>query len=93
MDLTRAVIKVADHVKFTVVEREAIIIDTDSGKYLGLDEVGTRILEILSETGSAERVIQTLMKEYSVSEAQLKQDVEKFIEEFETRGLVEIREE
>jgi hypothetical protein len=33
------------------------------------------------------------MKEYSVSEAQLKQDVDNFIEEFKTRGLVEIREE
>jgi hypothetical protein len=92
MDITKVTVKVRDHVQFTVIDNEAVIIDVNSGKYLGLDEVGTRIWQVISETGSFAKVIEALLKEYQVSEDVLQRDVTKLIEEFSVRGFLEIEE-
>ena len=92
MDLTKARVRIPGHVRFTVIDNEAVIIDANTGMYLGLDEVGTRILQIISETGSTEHVIETLLHEYQISEETLRSDVINLVEEFRAKGIVEVEE-
>jgi len=92
MDITNATLRVRDHIQFTVIDNEAVILDLNSGMYLGLDEVGTRVLQTISETGNIQKAMQALLTEYQVSEDVLQSDVAKLVEEFIARGILEIEE-
>jgi hypothetical protein len=56
MEVTKATLRIRDHIQFTVIDNEAVILDLNSGMYLGLDEVGTRVLQTISETGNIRRL-------------------------------------
>lgn len=68
---------------------ESVLLDPVSGRYFGLNEVGTRIFELLSEPHTVSDLVSVLVQEYEVSEAQLSRDVEQFVSEMIARGLVE----
>lgn len=82
--------RLADHVTFAVVDGSAVILDAANGVYLGVNEVGTRILELLAESESIERVIDHLGAEYDVPEARLRHDVQELLEQMHTRGMIRV---
>ena len=92
MDITKATLRVRDHIQFTVIDNEAVILDLNNGMYLGLDEVGTRVLQTISETGSLQKAMQALLTEYQVSEDVLQSDIAKLVDEFIARGILEVEE-
>ncbi len=69
---------------------ETVILDLASGMYFGLDPVGARIWQLLSEGHHLGVVVSTLLTEYDVPEAQLRQDVNTLISELVSRGLVQL---
>jgi hypothetical protein len=69
---------------------ETVILDLTSGMYFGLDPVGARIWQLLSEGHQVDAVVTSLLNEYEVSEEQLRQDVETLVSELISRGLVEV---
>ena len=71
---------------------EAVLLDLASGTYFGLDEVGTRIWQLLGEHGSADAVVAALLDEYDVEEAQVRADLDRLIRELHGKGLVRIDE-
>jgi len=71
---------------------EAVLLDLASGTYFGLDEIGTRIWQLLGEHGSPERVVAALLAEYEVEEATLRADLDRLIGELHQKGLVRIDE-
>ncbi len=75
-----AVQKVAD---------EMVILDLDSGRYYGLDEVGARIVEILQEHGTTEAVLAALEAEYDASRETLQADLKTLLKRLEENGLVQ----
>ena len=74
------------------VSGETVLLDLDSENYFGLDEVGTRIWQLLQETGQLQVVYDTLLAEYAVAPAQLLQDLEKLLSEIQAAGLVRLTE-
>ena len=68
---------------------ESVLLDPVSGRYFGLNEVGTRIFELLSEPRSVSELVDVLVQEYEVGEGRLKRDVEQFVSDMMSRGLVE----
>jgi hypothetical protein len=71
---------------------EAVLLDLASGTYFGLDEIGTRIWELLGEHGSAEAVVAALLDEYDAEESRIRADLERLIGELQSKGLVRIDE-
>ena len=71
---------------------EAVLLDLASGTYFGLDEIGTRIWQLLGEHGFPERVVAALLAEYEVEEATLRADLDRLIGELHQKGLVRIDE-
>ncbi len=67
---------------------ETVILDLGSGMYFGLDPVGAKIWQLLSEGHQLDAVVSTLAAEYDVPEAQLRQDVNSLVSELVSRGLV-----
>ncbi len=72
------------------VSGETVLLDLESENYFGLDEVGTRIWQLIQETGSLRDVYDTLLAEYEVSEEQLRSDLENLVSEIEKLGLVSL---
>lgn len=61
-----------------------------SESYYGLDEVGTRVWQLLSETTSASAVVDALLDEYEVGTEQLRNDVERIVAELAKAGLISL---
>jgi hypothetical protein len=70
----------------TVVDGQAVIVMADSGQVTVLNEVGTRIWELIDGEHSLEQIIQAIMAEYEVTPEVAQQDTENFV-----NRLVEIQ--
>jgi hypothetical protein len=67
---------------------ELVILHLGSGTYFGLDEVGTRIWQLLGEGLSTAAVCDRLVEEYEVERAVLERDLEALIGELVEHELV-----
>src|SRR3954465_5350710 len=88
-DLTTRV-TVPESVLFRDLDGEAVLLETGSGRYYGLDEVGTRMWSLLQIHGETGAVCRALLAEYDVPEDRLRADLEKFVETLAARGLLEV---
>jgi Coenzyme PQQ synthesis protein D (PqqD) len=83
-------IRLSPEVLFRELEGEAVLLDLRSQRYFGLDEVGTRIWQLLSELGRREGVLERLLEEFEVDRQTLARDLEGFLARLETAELIEV---
>lgn len=81
-------IRISDDVVFRDLAGEAVILNLSSGVYFGLDEVGTRMWQLLSEHGDDTKALALLLDEYEVDAAQLRQDFDQLIGQLRAKGLI-----
>ncbi len=86
-------IRFPEDVSVSRVDDEMVLLDGKSGKYFGINAVGRRIFELLSENPDKKAVLETLMEEYDVEEDRLRADIDRFLSELKERGLAETDEE
>ena len=67
---------------------ETVLLDLESENYFGLDEVGTRIWQLIKETNDLNSIYNTLLDEYEVSGERLQQDLTVLLSEIEGLGLI-----
>ncbi len=89
MELNRKIV-LSDDVISQEVSGETVLLDLASENYFGLDEVGTRIWQLIQENGDLEFIVKTLLDEYDVAEDTLKSDVDKLLTEISDLGLIKI---
>jgi hypothetical protein len=70
---------------------ELVLLNFATETYYGLDEVGARMVTVLTEGPSIEDGVKTLCEEFDVEEEQLRADVQRLIGELLDGGLVELR--
>jgi len=80
--------KVNKKILFQKLGKEAVILHLDSEQYFGLDEVGTRIWEVLKQEGSTEKALSILLEEYDVKEEVLRKDIEDLIEQLKKEEIL-----
>lgn len=85
-------IRVPGDVLFRDLGGEAVILNTTTGTYFGLDETGTRMWALLAELGRVEPAYRALLAEYDVAADRLQQDLLGFLDELVSHGLVEVHE-
>jgi hypothetical protein len=78
----------APEVLFRELSGEGVLLNLKSGRYFGLDAVGTRIWQMLLEGCSLDATVSQLLQEYDVSREKLLTDVSSFVAALETHGLV-----
>jgi len=71
-----------------VVNGETVILDLKSEQYFGLDEVGTRIWQLLEEHGDLQKTLDTMLEEFDVDEDRLKKDLDTLIDKMKENGLL-----
>ena len=80
--------RLSPDVVFRDLEGEAVILDLASGRYFGLNAVGTRIWTLLDAGMPLERIVDTLAGEYDADARQIARDVTTLIDELSSRGLI-----
>ncbi len=74
----------SDQVLLQRLDDEIILLDLQSGRYFGLQDVGARAWELLPTSGDTDVVFTALLAEYAVDEATLRQDMDEL-----WQGLIE----
>lgn len=83
-------VNVAPDVLFRIVGEEAVLLNLKTEMYLGLDPVGTRMWNVLTEAPSVQAAYDALLQEYAVEPVQLREDISEFLEKLLQQGLIEI---
>lgn len=71
----------------TSIQGERVILNTETGKYFALNEVASRIWELIQVPNSLGAIAQTLVSEYKVELAQVESDAQLVIDELVAMGL------
>jgi len=72
------------------LDGELVLLNLDTETYFGLDEVGSRMWEVLASSASVEAAFEQLTGEYDVDAATLRTDLETLINQLVDSGLVEL---
>lgn len=80
--------KAADGVLFQTVADESVLLNINDNRYYGLDDIATRMWQLLMEYGDEEAVIRQLLDEYDVDDALLRQDFGALLAAMEQNGLI-----
>lgn len=78
----------ASHVSRVLIDGEGVLLNQKTGKYLGLNAVGTRILEMIQAGFRTEQITEELADLYQVDKATIQRDVEKFLEQAAKHDLL-----
>ena len=83
-------VKIPDDVLISKLQEESVILNLDSERYYGLDDVGTRFLSALTTSESIEAAYETLAREYDVDPQMLRQDLLELVQNLVDQGLIQI---
>jgi hypothetical protein len=78
-------------VVFRQLDEEAVLLDLKSGKYFGLNEVGARIWQLVTDARPLADILDTLDQEYASERSVLERDLLELAGELCTRGLVDVK--
>jgi hypothetical protein len=81
-------VTVPDDVLISRLQEESVILNLDSERYYGLDDVGTRFLSVLTTSDSIETAYDRLRHEYDVDPQVLRADLLALIEKLIDQGLL-----
>ena len=74
----------------TDLDGEKVMMNLDKGEYFMMNEVGSRIWEIISEPVNVKEIISTLRNEYEVDEETCKDTVIEFLGRLDNADLISI---
>ena len=81
-------VTVPDDVLISNLQDESVILNLDSERYYGLDDVGTRFLSVVTTSDSIESAYERLRHEYDVDPQVLRNDLLALIENLVDQGLL-----
>ena len=67
---------------------EAVMLNLNTERYTGLDEVGVDMLEAITSAATVDAAIDQLVEAYDVERDVIAADVERFVEDLLERGLI-----
>ncbi len=83
-------ITVSQDVLVTSMNDVLLMLDTKSGIYFELDEVGGRIWQLLAEHGDIQGVVRALVAEFDIGADEARADVERLVRELADNDLATI---
>jgi hypothetical protein len=83
-------LSVPEHVIARQLGDDCIVLDMVSGTYFGLDAVGARIWQLLTESGSIEQISERLVCEFDVTPQQAASDLARLVAELTANGLLTV---
>jgi hypothetical protein len=81
-------IRPADDVLFQEIQGEGVLLNIGSGVYMGLDTVGTRFWQLISDHQNIDAVVGVMLDEYDVPRERLERDLLALAARLLSEGLV-----
>jgi coenzyme PQQ synthesis protein D (PqqD) len=81
---------VSDDIMIRQVGGESVVLDLSTERYLGLDEVGTRMWQALVASETIEAAYESLLGEFEVEPEQLRHDLDEYVQQLLRLGLVHV---
>ncbi|MBN2068003.1 MAG: PqqD family protein [Opitutales bacterium] len=73
---------------FTEIDGETVVMNVETGNYYGIDEVGSRIWELLKEPLSIKDLCVSLTEEYDADLETIQGDLLPYLQELITENLI-----
>jgi hypothetical protein len=70
------------------VDKQIVMMDIESGRYLGLDDIGSVIWQRLETPRTFGDLVDSLVEDYDAERAVIAQDVRELLKEMATQGIV-----
>lgn len=83
-------VKISEEVLVRHLQGETVLLDLRSQHYFGLDEVGTRIWQLLAERGETGAVVEAMVEEFDVERSEVERDLVDFLAQLEAAELVSL---
>jgi Coenzyme PQQ synthesis protein D (PqqD) len=80
--------KLNPDVVFRDLDGEAVILDLGSGTYFGLNQVGTRVWQLISEGSDESHIVDSIASEYDGDRATIAADVSRLLNDLRARRLI-----
>lgn len=80
--------KPAPHVLSQQLEDEIVLLNMEAEHYYSLDDVGSRVWQLLSEHDTLDAVVRQMLLEFAADEATLRTDVVTLVAQLQEAGLV-----
>jgi hypothetical protein len=81
-------VRINDEVLFQELQGESVLLNLKTGVYLGLDQVGTRVWQLMGQNEVLSAVKTAILQEYDVTEERCSQDLLELIGKMQEQGLV-----
>lgn len=83
-------VSIPDGVLVRELQGESVLLNINTESYFGLDDVGTRMWAVLTDSPSIQAACDRLLAEYEVDPRQLSADLRTFIDKLAELGLIKI---
>ena len=88
MDSSKA-IKQSEHALAQKVGETLVLLNPETGQYYTLNEVGSRIWELLDGTRTRDGIVAAICAEYDAGEAEIAADVDALLGDLEAEKLID----
>jgi hypothetical protein len=82
--------RISEDAVFRELEGEAVVLNLAQGTYFGLDEVGTRIWQLIERFGRLDAVRDALLQEFDVDPSTAERDLLDLVSRLAAHGLVDV---
>lgn len=83
-------IRVPSDVLHQQLGEETVLLHLGTENYYGLDEVGSRVWQLLREHRTVDPIVAALLVEYEVDETTLRNDLDRLLDELADLGLIHV---
>lgn len=83
-------IRVPSDVLHQQLGEETVLLHLGTENYYGLDEVGSRVWQLLREHRTVDPIVAALLVEYEVDETTLRNDLDRLLAELADLGLIHV---
>ncbi len=81
-------VRVAANTLSREVQGETVLLQLDRGEYFGLDEIGTRVWQLITERGDLDAVRAALAEEFDADADQISLDLRELVDALLERQLL-----
>ena len=83
-------VEVPKHVLVRLLEKESVFLNLETEHYYGLDEIGTRMWQVVTASPNIEDAFVQLLSEFDVEAQQLRENLSELLERLIDLGLLRI---
>lgn len=81
-------VEISADILFQEIDGESVLLNLKTEQYFGLNEVGTRYWQLVSESGNTENALKGVLREYEVLEETLRGDLAILTQDLIQNGFV-----